>query len=613
MSDTAATPLVLTNEPAAPNCAMRAVRFVTLDLLNPETPFLTFLRKLVVLIGFVPAVLALYILPLFVAYLALPGDNPVGWGFICGMASVCIIMVTGTVPYIAAHVTGRVPDWALCVVLYGTVAGGTLIAIANPYYPLCVWVAVYAIFATLCELPARNVYLALLVPFFALTAYNTSALLTGRTPLAVPDHLFNSFEGMIRDYIFEAIAILVTVVACILQTTQHRKLLAASDAANQLSRDAAELLRNYDTAGVSQLLEEYAQLKGADPALIASYTALVENLNQYRPHLPNWMVGSHGEEELSHVADDTVSERSTRSTRSTRSARSARSTQSRQSAQLHAPAPQDSLLPAIVDGFNVTAAPKSVTIAFGIVDFKVTGELSTAQRGTAVSAFSDNVHRLASATHCAVHSFVGDTVQLSWNATLRAVQPEVKAARFLCGLKAVVAGNHDISVAAAAMHGKATTQFAGTGSVQAIAISMPWRSTARALMAFAMTHRAWVVHHKMASVAAHACAFRAVEALELPGAKDASAMDTVLVHEVLAERDADDDDDEWMYVLHKDGTDEVSDALHACVAGEYGTAMSLLEGVDDAAATVQHLKRRAEAALLSPPPSFAHRSCCHSV
>jgi hypothetical protein len=587
------------------NCAVRALRFVSLDLLNPTTPFLLFLRKLVVISGFIPALFALYILPFFIEGL-IPGvaedyapDRAGFVGYVVSMVSCIFIIVTGIVPYVAAQWTGGVPSWALCMVLYGTVAAGTLIAVSTPSFPICLWAAVYALFATLCELPGRNVYLAALVPFFALSAYNTCSLMDGRAPFGVPGAQALPFETMLRDYSMALMGIALPVVACILQTKQHRNLLAAADAANRLSRDAAELLRNYDTAGVSHLLEEYAELPGADPALIASYTALVDNLNQYRPHIPNWMVGAHTEDNRSQIDDDTGSQRSTQSTRSHLSA------QSNQSA-VSTGAPREAV-PGVADGFNVTAAPKNVTVAFGIVDFQVADVLSTAARGTAVSAFSDTVHRLAAATHCAVHSFVGDTVQLSWNATLRAVQPEVKAARFLCDLKAALAGNHDISVAAAAMHGKATTQFAGTGAVQAVAISLPWRSTLRTLMAFAIKHRTCVVHHKTASVASHTCAFRAVEALQL----SVTTFETVLVHEVLAERD--DDDDEWMYVLNKDGTDSVTAALNACVAGEYGAAMSLLEDVVDGTSTVEHLKRRAEAALLCPPTSFAKQQCCEAA
>jgi hypothetical protein len=186
----------------------------------------------------------------------------------------------------------------------------------------------------------------------------------------------------------------------------------------------------------------------------------------------------------------------------------------------------------------------------------------------------------------------------------------VKAARFLCALKAALAGSDDISVAAAAMHGKATTQFAGTGAVQAVAISLPWRTELRTLMAFASRHRAFVVHHKTAAVASHACVTRAVEALQVLDARDATASETIVVHEVLAERGADDDNDEWMYVLDKDGTDKVTAALNACVCGEYGAAMSLLEAVADTASTVESLKRRTEAALGNPPPTFAVGPCC---
>jgi hypothetical protein len=221
-----------------------------------------------------------------------------------------------------------------------------------------------------------------------------------------------------------------------------------------------------------------------------------------------------------------------------------------------------------------------------------------------VSRFADAVHSLAAATHCAVHSFVGDAVQLSWNAAAKAVQPEVKAARFLARLRDEMAGDDTVTVAGAAMHGKATTQFAGTGAVQALAVSLGWRAALRALTAFAARHSAFVVAEPTAVAAQHAVTCRPVEALAVDGA-------VVVAHEVLAERD--DDDDEWMYVLAKQGTDVVTEAFRLCLDGGYGAAVSKLaaldDGVDEVAPVVGNLRRRAEAAMSAPPVTFAESAC----
>jgi hypothetical protein len=395
-------------------------------------------------------------------------------------------------------------------------------------------------------------------------------------------------------------------MACVILTRQTLKLLHTAKTANDLSRHVAELLRNYDTDGVSGLLDEYCTLEDADPALVESYTALVGNLNKYRPHLPNWMVQrSDGSEEDVEMGSD----RSTRSTRSTRSNMSRMSrSESRQSKGLSATATEKSndrmcdMLPC--------GPPKKAAVAFAVLDFRTRANvhLSAASRGAVVNCFVDRVHKIAAATHCAVHSFVGDTVQLSWNAAMRAVQPELKAVRFLCRLKAAMADDDDVSIAGAAMHGSATTQFAGTGTVQALAVSMPWRAALDVLFRFASAHRALVVDGALAAASKHVCSARAVDILAIPSDDGRTA--EAVVHEVLVEHDI--DNDEWMYVLSKKegrGEDIVSSAVAMCAQGDYGEAVQSLELAGDSSRLAAHLLRRAEEALQVHPAVFAAALC----
>jgi hypothetical protein len=78
---------------------------------------------------------------------------------------------------------------------------------------------------------------------------------------------------------------------------QHAAQVAAMKQAEQLSQRVAQHLRRYDTDAVEAELVEYREeCEQPDAQLLENYGALVENLNQYRPHLPNWMVG-HADEE----------------------------------------------------------------------------------------------------------------------------------------------------------------------------------------------------------------------------------------------------------------------------------------------------------------------------
>jgi hypothetical protein len=487
--------------------------------------------------------------------------------------------------------------------MWGNGVGAILGQFSTGIFPYNIGAASFAIFASICDLPFRNVFFVLCAVIYMVCSYNTAALMTGNALLSVEGSNMPTMTNVLTNYGFGLLIIAVPVVACVLQMKQQRMLLAKAEAANVLSACVAEMLRRYDTEGVSQLLLQYEAEDDHDPMLVETYRELVANLNQYRPHLPNWMVRLHGGGD--DEDEDITPSESARSNRSRRSAMSRMSTthsalsvvsrarsgsvRSGQSAARHE----------MSDNLHAGPVPRHVTVAIAVIELAVAPELSMSGRGSAMSRFADAVHSLAAATHCAVHSFIGDTVQLSWNATVKAVQPEVKAARFLARLKDAMKDDWSVTVGGAAMHGKAITQFAGTGAVQALAVSMEWRAALRALTTFAQRHSAFIVAEQTAAAAQHAVTSRPVDAL--------AVADAVLVaHEVLVERN--DDDDEWMYVLAKKGDDVVGDAFRLCLEGDYGGAVSKLAALAEDVATqptVSNLLRRAEAALANPPAHFA--------
>jgi hypothetical protein len=64
-----------------------------------------------------------------------------------------------------------------------------------------------------------------------------------------------------------------------------------------VSQRVAQHLWRYDTDAVeAELVEHREECAQPDAQLLENYGAPVENLNHYRPHLPDWMVG-HADEE----------------------------------------------------------------------------------------------------------------------------------------------------------------------------------------------------------------------------------------------------------------------------------------------------------------------------
>jgi hypothetical protein len=583
-------------------CLACLQRTVFLDMFNKDASFQTFLRKLVLMNGLGVSIVAFFFFASRVMNLAsgsIVATAPLYVSFFYSL----LMITTSMVSYFWSMRRLYVSDLVLAVPLYGTVTAGLLVTIINPSYPIVAPMASAAVFASICAMPYGAIYYAYCAIIYCVGAYNFAAIASGGQPLAMEGYEVATFRSVLTNGLSGLVILALPIIGCVMQMKQYNKMLAAAHNAADLSRCAAELLRHYDTDGVSRVLEEYRALPDPDPALMASYEALVVNLNQYRPHLPNWMIRTDDDDDEEDADSKvTMTARSTRSMVSQSQSQQSSSQQSAsasQSARGLSHASRE--LAASREAVAGLVTPVVGTIALALVEFTARDASITA-RGAAVSRFVDHMHHIAGATQCALHSFIGDTVQLSWNAAMRATQPEVKAVRFLCRLATAMAEDPSVVVSGAAMCGKATTQFAGTGKVQALSIAVPWRGALQALLCVARQNTAFAVGGAMAAHASAFCETRAVDILRFDPSQDVgnNAAGEVVVHEVVKERD--DDNDEWMYVLDKK-KDPVTEALQLCVDQRYGDAIAALDACladgRAAGAMVVRLRERAEHAQLA--------------
>jgi hypothetical protein len=476
------------------------------------------------------------------------------------------------------------------------IVGVCVNSIGSPALPLMPSIVSIMFQATVCGLPYRKLFFLVSTISYGIISYNFAGVVTGgKAGMALDGYREPTFMEVYFNC-WVGYALVFLPIACSIMTVNHQaKMLATAEATNDLSATVAALLRAYDTEAVAEALKMHVEeFPDTDAELLASYDALVENLNRYRPHLPNWMVTMNDDEA---VSSEGGSDRSSTRSRASKAA-------SRRSSKISRVSGEKAVSTADARGSMtelpqvLAVKPTSATMCFALIEY-------TTPAGEQLNDFVDKVHVIAAQTHGAIHSFAGDTVQVSWNAAMRAVQPEVKAVRFFARLAAWVKDQPDEGVAAcgAVMSGKATSVFAGTGKVQALSVSLPWRETLQAIFALAKQTRTFLAAGRTAASAADVCATRAVEYVAVEAA--GKVVETE-VHHVLSEKDA--EADEWMYVVGKDSVDPVTKALHACVAGEYGEAMETLKELSDdarAAPLVPRLIARAEAALANPPASFA--------
>jgi hypothetical protein len=157
--------------------------------------------------------------------------------------------------------------------------------------------------------------------------------------------------------------------------------------------------------------------------------------------------------------------------------------------------------------------------------------------------------------------------------------------------------------------------------VSALSVSLPWRGALLACAAFAKRFSAFVTTGGLADcvpqAASQVCHLQPAEQLHV---NINTEQHTVTVYEVLGERD--DDDDEWMYVMSKQGEGAKSvhrRAFDHCATGEYAQAVALLSNPDASSSgestsmlsqsLAENMLERAEVAMLAAPKYFAARQC----
>jgi hypothetical protein len=388
-------------------------------------------------------------------------------------------------------------------------------------------------------------------------------------------------------------------------------------------------------ASSEEMIAAATRVSLADPELVSTLKNLTAQLEAYRPHLPNWVIDMAMR--TSESEPDTDEGELTQEDSARRESNSARLTRNTSSADVQTPrldrnvsdpdllvesnnsdsygarsprtphTPKTPKTPSINKSPTVNAQLmrhismcRKVSIARAFVDLAPTGEANIQH------AFADVIHEAARATKAAVHSFVGDRVDLTWNAAQPVAQCEAAAARFLARVKVAAAVKLAASrfggsgftggiVSGAATRGSAHVLFAGrNGLSQSLVISCSaWQPVLEALARVACRTESFVVDAAVAGVLLDVNT-RGVTALYTPQDRRRSAASDCLpaparlavlkVFEIVAEQE--DATDEWMYVVDQRQRENsaspnavVTTALEHCVEGRIAQARDALSAL----------------------------------
>jgi len=554
-----------------PGVVGQAIDFFFTSLLQPDDDLLAMLRKLVMLLGLFTGFFCSVATSTYFGALIGKGDASPGNFTVIAVGLVGGIVWIGAYAYTRA--TKATPTWllevwlaAVCVFLLG----GT---IAVPKFPGAMGATGFSVANLLIDTPLKLLWVVAAVGIFVVHSYNNAYLgVAGATLATVPEpHVGGAGEDLALYGLSLVIAAFVGL-AVFGMARQYRKLAAQLGSSAQVSAEVAELLRQYDTDGVRARLQAYRADPLCDEKVADTFTGLVDNLDSYRPHLPNWMF--HNELDL----EDARSVHSAKSGFTVRSRISVRShTSQSQSSSFHSradPRRASNALETVVSlhassGGSGESAPfraagmaslaRGRTVALVLIEFDVLAAADTDEaRADADRLFVERVHAAAKSFNGAVHSFIGNQLVVSFGSFGAAsTRPAGSALRFMTTLRKDVNERRIATVYGACMQGPAHARIAGTTN-QALLIECQWRRTLTTLFGLARQHRTMLAVKITEGL--EELVTRPVGALiPAPPTPPPEGMchgtppwdrpPTVTVLEVLRERKV--DDDEWMYVMQQ--------------------------------------------------------------
>ena len=443
------------------------------------------------------------------------------------------------------------------------------------------------------------------------------------------------------------------VTGVVLQMKEHQRHLQAANAAIEISQEIVDLLRRYDTEGVSTALHKAASNEDlkVDPKLLESFRAMNENLEKYKPHLPNYMFmsdddttkGGEGGSQVAALDNDddndegsielqsdthSIRAESTADTGSTTGNDTSRhlavgaGTRYRRGSRVSSAGSELSAFAAITGALNATgtsSSPFKGKICFSIVDLRShmehNGSAGNVHNGLLV-ALVNNIYSIAQATKASIHTVVGDTAVLSWNATHRVPQPEVKAIKFLHQVRheAQELISDGIKLSAACFSGLATsTSHVTSTKQQALLVQADWMPALDATLRRAKELNTVLINESLSVAASHCYETLAVDAVERPPVHSHKQLDVAPPHHISSHRrelvvlcreprlhssvaswiplheivsEIAHAEDEWMYQLHKQERSagsavQLNQALDAALQGKFGEAREQLRSVEE--------------------------------
>ena len=521
------------------------LRYFYDDLLLPDDDFFMKTRKIVLALMVAPCTLFL-MFSLKSMFDASKDNAPLAW-----MTAIATFMA-GLIPlacWAFAKKTRTATDAMMdtwCFSLEGAVLLCVLGVKGYPYEPVFLSGGLVIV---MMQTRMTLLHLTLCAMGFFLVMYDQSFAAWGYQPLIIPGESYAvSFADVIIRQLIAAVVSIAGIGVVTLMKSEFQRTLHATQVGLNMASEVSDHLVAYDTANALSVLDR--DRDNVDPKLVKSFTQITKNMELYRSHLPNYILG------LGDAWEDDESTESVEEEEAVDFAEPRNIFASRERRVMVS---------------ETIVMSEIVLCTFAMIHFRA--------EDVDMSPFVDRVHGLARGTNASVHGFMGDTLNVTWNAGRRVIQHEIKGALFMLQLQKDT-GTASVVVGGALSSGLGRHQIAG-GELQAALLRVEWLPRLRTLFALAAANHSLLMCSRTDDAARFHVESRLVDIVALGD-------ETLDVIEMLREH-ASDIGEEWLYTLEDSGaledskTDLVSLAVEACRREEYAQARVFLEGLPDTA------------------------------
>eukprot|EP00759_Apiculatamorpha_spiralis_P025053 PhF_6_TR28137/c0_g1_i2/m.41659 len=272
----------------------------------------------------------------------------------------------------------------------------------------------------LTDLPYWKLQCTTLLPAILISFYNATFGLNGYSMILI----VTPETGLVRDIVAQSKVFWIMPLSMIMVRTlsiAYYTTLRRLEGAVTIAKRVSEHLAEYNTKAAEQVLREYSSYPNCDLNLYGVLSVIVEDMNTYKPYLPNYVVSTEevvgGDENPSRERSSLPSARNVDSMTNVTVVPSP-SEENRYSRRSRAPLRMIGLI------------PTRRKITYALIHF-VVESVDVIDNPHSLRQFIDRVYRYANTSKGAVHSCVCDTVHMTWNAVTSIAQSEQWGVRSL--------------------------------------------------------------------------------------------------------------------------------------------------------------------------------------